>query len=343
MARQTSAASPALPAPVRQLQRGLGRVRSERALDAVADRMADVSGGTARGGMGTALRGRWLGHALHPLMTDLTAGPWMAASFLDLFGPPGSERAARRLVGLGLLASVPTWLSGFADWQDSRGPARRVGLLHAATSSLATVLYAASYLARRRGDRRRGIGLGLAAGIVAFGDGYVGGELSLVAKVGTGRRSMDAEPGDRPEGADVEPVTHLRELRSLEELDPYVADDVFLRFSRGPDSDRDRMSRDYESGLELPGLSVTPLAPEAWWDRPTEDWLARQICKYVHLRTESDDDRYGWLLRGRVVSRGPDNEPLVDEVEPLARLSEELLARARDRYEERFDVGNDST
>jgi len=38
---------------------------------------------------------------------------------------------------------------------------------------------------------------------------------------------------------------------------------VYLRYSRGPEADAHQASRDYESGLELPGLSVIPLAPPA--------------------------------------------------------------------------------
>jgi hypothetical protein len=49
---------------------------------------------------------------------------------------------------------------------------------------------------------------------------------------------------------------------------------VYLRYSRGPEADTHQASRDYESGLELPGLSVIPLAPPSWWSRPVPDWLA---------------------------------------------------------------------
>lgn len=135
----------------------------------------------------------------------------------------------------------------------------------------------------------------------------------------------------------------MPQVGSLAELAGYVAEDVYLRFSRGPEDDRDRTSWDYESNQRLPGLSVNPLAPEDWWERPIEDWLARQVCKYLHLRTEADDDRYAWVLRGRVVSYGPDREPLVVDVEPLAWLSPETLTQAQERYRERFDVGEDST
>lgn len=132
-------------------------------------------------------------------------------------------------------------------------------------------------------------------------------------------------------------------LDSLAELSRYVTPDTHLRFSRGPRADRGARSHDYESGLELPGLSVNPLAPEPWWTRPVEDWLARQVCNYVHLMEDADDERCPWVLRGEVVARGPDNEPIVARFRPLALLSGALLEEAKRRYRERFDVASDST
>jgi hypothetical protein len=134
------------------------------------------------------LEGRWLGHTFHALLTDFVEGPWMAATFLDLFGPPGSEPAARRLLGLGLAMAPLTHLSGLADWQQTQddGP-RRVGVVHAASVSAATALYAASYAARRLG--RSGKALALAGGVVALLDGYLGGHLSHVRAVAVGEKS----------------------------------------------------------------------------------------------------------------------------------------------------------
>lgn len=130
---------------------------------------------------------------------------------------------------------------------------------------------------------------------------------------------------------------------SLDELARYARPDCFLRVSRGPGEDRGHRSRDYESGLEMSGLSVNPLAPEPWWTRPVQDWLARQLCSYVHLMEEADDARRPWVLRGDVVARGPDNEPLVADFEPLAMLSDTVVAEAKRRYAEHFDVARDST
>src|SRR5688500_4366736 len=55
-----------------------------------------------------ALSGTWLGHALHPLLTDTVIGPWTSALILDAIGGRDSERAADLLIGVGIAASVPT-------------------------------------------------------------------------------------------------------------------------------------------------------------------------------------------------------------------------------------------
>nr|WP_276206361.1 DUF6098 family protein [Thermoactinospora rubra] len=133
-------------------------------------------------------------------------------------------------------------------------------------------------------------------------------------------------------------------MDSLEELEALVArrPGLYLRYSHGPDRDGEGPSKDYESGLELPGLSVTVLDAERWWTRPLRDWLARQVCKYAGL-AEADEERRPWVLAGRVVARGPDHEPLLVDVEPVAWLSDALVEQARAHYHAVFDAGRDST
>lgn len=129
-------------------------------------------------------------------------------------------------------------------------------------------------------------------------------------------------------------------LKSLRDLAKLVAEssDLHVRYSEGWEADRDGGSVDTESGLELPGLSVNPLDPEAWWTRPLEDWLARQLCQYKDL-VEKNPKRQAWVARGVCVARGPDCEPLLAEVQPVARLSDGLLAEAEQRYRQNFDSG----
>ncbi len=143
---------------------------------------------------------------------------------------------------------------------------------------------------------------------------------------------MDAATAT-PAIADDQVIGTLGELSALVQ----VQDAVYLRYSCGYEADRDSTSEDGESGLALPGLSVNPLTPEQWWTRPVEDWLARQICQYLHLAKE--EDRYPWVLTGTCVGRGPDCEPLLTDVVPLGRLHEELLQEAERLYGERFDTG----
>jgi hypothetical protein len=116
---------------------------------------------------------------------------------------------------------------------------------------------------------------------------------------------------------------------------------LFLRYSHGPVADLEGPSRDYEAGVDLPGLSVTTLAPEPWWPRPAEDWVARRVCKYLSL-TRGDDGRRPWVLTGTVVGYGPDHEPLVTGQQPVAWISERVVAQAHARYRQRFAVGRDS-
>lgn len=131
-----------------------------------------------------------------------------------------------------------------------------------------------------------------------------------------------------------DPLESLRELAGL--LRPERP--LYVRYSKGFEHDSQESSRDGESGLELPGLSANPLDPEPWWTRPVQDWLARQLCQYQHLR-ETDPERHAWILAGRCIGRGPDCEPLLTEVEHIADVSAILLKEAQERYDERFHAG----
>lgn len=125
------------------------------------------------------LQGDWLGHALHPLMTDLPVGFWTSSMVLDLAGGRQMRPASQRLVGLGLASAVPTAVTGLAEWGSAGQREQRVGVVHAAANAAATVLYAKSFGARRMGHRGRGIWLGLLGAGVATAGGYLGGHLAF--------------------------------------------------------------------------------------------------------------------------------------------------------------------
>ncbi len=137
------------------------------------------------GTRGAVLRGEWLGHAVHPLLTDVVLGSWTSASVLDLVGGPESSAAAQRLVATGLLAAGPTAWTGWAEWSAAGPRDKRVGLVHAVTNAVAINLYAASWLARRRGRHAAGVRRALAGAAVSGIGGYLGGHLAAARKVGS--------------------------------------------------------------------------------------------------------------------------------------------------------------
>lgn len=123
------------------------------------------------------LAGEWLGHPLHPMLTDLPIGFWTTAWVLDLVGGRRSARVATAMVGLGVASALPTAAAGLVDWADLSVEKKRPGLVHAAANIAATGLYGLSFAARIRGRRFRGIALGMAGAAAATAGGYLGGHL----------------------------------------------------------------------------------------------------------------------------------------------------------------------
>ena len=160
-------------------------------LDAL-DGVASTLGETVRGVLDPdsaakrVLSGAWLGHALHPILTDLPIGSFTSAVLLDLFGGD-ADRASERLLFFGLVAAPATFASGWSEWSDAerQSPAvRRAGLVHALSNGSAVGLMIASYAARKQGRRGRGKLLSLAGmGLMGAG-GWLGGHLSYTLGAG---------------------------------------------------------------------------------------------------------------------------------------------------------------
>jgi nitrite reductase/ring-hydroxylating ferredoxin subunit/uncharacterized membrane protein len=168
-------------------------------LDEAADVLAGAvngaldAAGPARQPLKDALNGTWLGHGLHPVMTDVPIGAWTAALALDALG---ERRGARIAVGVGLLGALGAAATGLADWADTSGKPRRLGVVHAALNGAATLLYGASWLAR--GGKANGAGVlfsVLGYGVVSLSALY-GGTLSLDLQIGVNRTSVPEPPAD---------------------------------------------------------------------------------------------------------------------------------------------------
>jgi nitrite reductase/ring-hydroxylating ferredoxin subunit/uncharacterized membrane protein len=175
----------------------IDRITEAEGLDKVAGRLSDaVSAVVDKRGVKDALSGTWMGHPLHPLLTDVTIGAWTSAFFLDVFGQESTERAADTLIGVGVVSAVPTVLSGVSDWSDLFGEPKRLGLVHAMFNAAAITSYGLSWLARRKGDRSRGLALGLLGATVATVGGHLGGHLSYRKGVNVDRNAWAEPPSE---------------------------------------------------------------------------------------------------------------------------------------------------
>jgi nitrite reductase/ring-hydroxylating ferredoxin subunit/uncharacterized membrane protein len=125
--------------------------------------------------------GRWVGHPLHPALSDLPIGLWTAAAVLDVTdrGPaPARELdAAGMLSAAGIVASCATALTGLTDWTVSNEQDRRVGLFHGLLNTLALGLQGASLGTRMTGHRGTARALGAASLTVTAAAAYLGGHL----------------------------------------------------------------------------------------------------------------------------------------------------------------------
>src|SRR5690625_3519471 len=104
------------------------KIEKEKSLDAISKPLAKVARKvTAPDTIKYVLSGSWAGHQLHPPLTDIPIGAWTMASLLDLTGGETMRPAAQRLVGVGILSSLPVALTGASDWSETYGKERRVG------------------------------------------------------------------------------------------------------------------------------------------------------------------------------------------------------------------------
>jgi nitrite reductase/ring-hydroxylating ferredoxin subunit/uncharacterized membrane protein len=172
----------------------VGRIED---LDRIAGPLAKaVKQAVGQGTVKDLLSGSWLGHPLHPLLTDVTIGSLTSATLLDVLAGERGEDAADVLVGIGIASALPTVAAGAADWSDSYGEEMRAGVVHALSNAVGVGLYALSLAARRRGDRGVARALGIAGMTSMSVGGYLGGYLSHSRGVGVNHAFLEHPPHD---------------------------------------------------------------------------------------------------------------------------------------------------
>ena len=155
----------------------LNRLENATALDHAVDGLRGVVHRAIRPQpVRDILHGVPVGHPVHPLAVLVPAGAWVSTAVLDVV--PGTGRAARILVALGVGSAVPAALAGYTDWSELHRQQARVGLVHAAGNLAAIGLYTASYIQRRRGRELSGKVLGYLGLALISGSGYLGGHMA---------------------------------------------------------------------------------------------------------------------------------------------------------------------
>lgn len=142
--------------------------------------------------------GRWVGHPLHPALSDLPIGLWTGVMVLDVMD---RDRAPRRGIGAagvlsaaGILAAGATALTGLSDWTVSDDQDRRIGLFHGLLNTVALGLQGASLGTRMAGRRSTARALGAASLTVTAAAGYLGGHLVFTKGVMVNRVAWATGP-----------------------------------------------------------------------------------------------------------------------------------------------------
>ena len=144
------------------------------------------------GKMKDVVSGTWLGHPAHPMLTDVPIGAWTSALVLDLIGGRRARKGADKLIGIGILAAVPTAVSGLSELADlGTDPERSLATAHGLGNTAALSLYCASYVARKVGARTMGVALSTAATALMMGSAYVGGHLSFRKGIGVNHLAFE--------------------------------------------------------------------------------------------------------------------------------------------------------
>lgn len=151
------------------------------------------------------LNGVWLGHPLHPAITDIPIGVWSLAAIFDIIWlavPDASVwagRAAEGAIIVGIITALGAVATGATDWSDTFGGERRTGLYHGLLMTLALVIYIISLLLRLgapEGDNVVAAILGFIGIAIVLFAAFLAGELVFGYGTGVNHTAWEAAPED---------------------------------------------------------------------------------------------------------------------------------------------------
>lgn len=185
-------------------QQGVEALAEQASLDPLSNWFQTIIKQVYRAGGKTGLRiadilnGTWLGHPLHPALTDIPVGAWTAASILDMLNILTGSRTlgacADTTTAIGTAVGVVTVLAGLTEGQHPSGQARRISAIHGLTNIGVTLVQGISLAARALGNRRTGQALSALAYGSVIVSSYLGGELLDKFGVGVNHAAQEKVP-----------------------------------------------------------------------------------------------------------------------------------------------------
>ena len=158
------------------------------------------AGGKTGNDIKNFLHGKWLGHALHPLITDVPIGAWTTAVALDTMELCGSNKykaGADAAITIGLAGAAGAAVTGLTDWTGTTQIERKAGLAHALLNIGATALFLTSAILRKNEkSRKTAISLSMLGYCITTVSAYIGGNLVYNQQMGVNHA---AEPEGFPD------------------------------------------------------------------------------------------------------------------------------------------------
>ena len=147
------------------------------------------------------LNGTWLGHPVHPPLTDVPLGAWSGTMVLDLAWlnneDEGIARGADLTLLLGILGATGAAVTGVTDWSDLDSTTdRRVGFMHGLLNGSILLMNIVSLVLRLTGKRRAGVALSTTGYLASLFSAYLGGELAFAKGIGINHEAWEGGSDD---------------------------------------------------------------------------------------------------------------------------------------------------
>ena len=148
------------------------------------------------------LRGKWLGHPLHPILAHIPMAMWPGALIFDLLsrwsiGGNATVRLSVYAIAFGLVASLLAVPTGLLDWSGIKKekPAWKIGLYHMSLNLVVTLLFAVNLGLRLPTFRHavtvaaKPLVLSILGTVLLIGSAYLGGMMVYEYGISVARMS----------------------------------------------------------------------------------------------------------------------------------------------------------